>query len=248
MTEAIKRSVVITGGSKGIGRAIALAFAKPDTKIFFNYSSDAAAAEETRELIAAAGGTATGLRADVSSEKDVAEFFESVISQAGRMDVLVNNAGITRDGLVVRMKEKDWDDVLNTNLKGAFLCSKLAAKPMIKQHFGRIINITSVVGAMGNPGQANYVASKAGVIGFTKALARELASRNITVNAVAPGYVDTEMTINLSEKAKEAMIAQIPLGRTAKPEDIAGVVEFLASEKAAYITGQVIHVNGGMYM
>ncbi|HAO20500.1 MAG: 3-oxoacyl-[acyl-carrier-protein] reductase [Desulfobacteraceae bacterium IS3] len=248
MTEAIKRTVVITGGSKGIGRAIALAFARPDTQIFFNYSSDISAAEETQKLIAEAGGTAVGLRADVSSEKEVTEFFNAVLSKAGRIDVLVNNAGITRDGLIVRMKEKDWDDVLDTNLKGVFLCSKLVAKPMIKQHFGRIINITSVVGAMGNPGQANYVASKAGIIGFTKALARELASRNITVNAVAPGYVDTEMTLNLSEKAKDAMIAQIPLGRTAKPEDIAGVVEFLASEKAAYITGQVIHVNGGMYM
>ncbi len=242
------RTVIVTGGSKGIGKAICLAFTAPDTQIFFNYSSDISAAEATVKMIGEAGGQASGIKANVSVEKEVSEFIEQVMSQTGRIDVLVNNAGITKDGLLVRMKEKDWDDVIDTNLKGVFLCSKLVAKPMIKQHSGRIINITSVVGAMGNPGQANYVASKAGIIGLTKALARELASRNITVNAVAPGYVDTEMTAGLSDKAKEAMTAQIPLGRVAKPEEIASAVGFLASDKAAYITGQVIHVNGGMYM
>jgi 3-oxoacyl-[acyl-carrier protein] reductase len=244
----MKRTVIVTGGSRGIGRAVCLSFADPDTQIYFNYSSAKAAADETEKLVADAGGCASGHCVDVTSEEAVGEFFKKILDETGRIDVLVNNAGITRDGLLVRMKEKDWDHVMNTNLKGAFNCTKLVGKPMMKQRYGRIVNISSVVGVMGNPGQANYVASKAGIIGFTKAVAAELASRNITVNAVAPGYVETDMTISLSDKAREAMIARIPMGRIGTPEDVAGAVKFLTSQAAAYITGQVIHVNGGMFM
>jgi len=244
----IKKTVVVTGGSKGIGRAICLAFAKSGTRVFFNYSSDNDAARETENLVKDAGGFAVGIKADVTLEDDVKAFFDKVLEETGRIDILINNAGITRDGLIVRMKTKDWDDVLDINLKGTFLCARIASKAMLKQRSGRIINLSSVVGAVGNPGQVNYVASKAGIIGLTKSLAKELASRNITVNAVAPGYVETEMTASLAEKARDAMIAQIPLGRAGNPEDVASVVAFLASEKAAYITGQVIHISGGMYM
>jgi len=241
--------VIVTGGSRGIGRVICKAFAGPDTRIYFNYSSAGSdAAYETEKLVAEAGGKAKGIKADVADEDEISDFFAKILEEAGRTDVLVNNAGITRDGLLVRMKGKDWDDVLNINLKGTFICTKIAAKTMLKQRYGRIINMTSVVGASGNPGQANYAASKAGIIGFTKAVAKELASRNITVNAVAPGYIETEMTSSLSEKAKETVISQIPMGNIGKPEDVASAVLFLASKGAAYITGQVIHVNGGMYM
>jgi 3-oxoacyl-[acyl-carrier protein] reductase len=248
MSDRVKRTVVITGGSKGIGRALCLSFAGPDTCIYFNYSSSNAAAAETVKLIADAGGRAIGSRVNVASENEVTAFFKKIVDETGRIDVLVNNAGITRDGLLVRMKEKDWDDVIDTNLKGAFNCMKIAGKTMMKQRYGRIINITSVVGVIGNPGQANYVASKAGLIGLTKAVAKELASRGITVNAVAPGYVETDMTASLSDKARDALIDRIPLGRVGKPEDVAAVVAFLASESASYLTGQVIHVNGGMYI
>ncbi|MFH1977214.1 MAG: 3-oxoacyl-[acyl-carrier-protein] reductase [Pseudomonadota bacterium] len=248
MADLMKRTVVVTGGTRGIGRAVCLAFAGPDANVYFNYSSASAASSETEELIARAGGYAKGMQINVCSEKEVEVFFEKILDETGRIDVLVNNAGITRDGLLVRMKEKDWDDVLDVNLKGTFICTKIAAKPMMKQRYGRIINITSVVGASGNPGQANYVASKAGIIGFTKAVAKELASRGITSNAVAPGFVETDMTASLSEKVKESMINLIPLGRAGKPEDVAAAVVFLASESAAYITGQIIHVSGGMYM
>jgi len=248
MAESVKRTIVVTGGTRGIGRAICLAFSGPESSVYFNYVSASSASSETEELIAKAGGFAKGMQVNVGSEEEVQVFFEKILEETGRIDVLVNNAGITRDGLLVRMKEKDWDDVLDINLKGTFICTKMATKPMMKQRYGRIINITSVVGASGNPGQANYVASKAGIIGFTKAVAKELGSRGITVNAVAPGFVETDMTASLSEKVKEFMISQIPLGRSGRPEDVADAVLFLASERASYITGQVIHVSGGMYM
>ncbi len=248
MPDQEKRTIVITGGSRGIGRAICLSFAGPDTQIYFNYFPEDPAADESIALIEEAGGSAKGACVNVVSEKDVTEFFNTVLSETGRIDVLVNNAGITKDGLLVRMKEKDWDDVLDINLKGAFLCTKLAARPMMKQRYGRIINISSVVGVTGNAGQVNYVASKAGLIGITKTVAKELAPRGVTVNAVAPGFIESDMTASLPEKAKQAMLDMIPLGRPGQPEDVAKIVHFLASDNAAYITGQVIHVSGGMYI
>jgi 3-oxoacyl-[acyl-carrier protein] reductase len=249
MTENASRVVVVTGGSRGIGRAIGLRMADGETKIYFNYSAGVSTdAEETESLVKAAGGAARAIRVDVGSRDDVRGFFNRIVEESGRVDVLVNNAGITADGLLVRMKEEDWDRVLDINLKGAFHCIQAVAKTMMKQRSGRIINMASVVGVMGNAGQANYVASKAGLIGLTKTVARELAPRGVTVNAVAPGFIETAMTAELAEKVREAMLAQIPLGRMGRPEDVADVVAFLASEQAAYITGQVIHVNGGMYM
>ena len=249
MSKDAKRVVVVTGGSRGIGRAIGLRMAHANTKICFNYSgSDSREAEETIKRIEDAGGDAWGARVNVASQQDVRDFFKKIVDECGRVDVLVNNAGITIDGLLVRMKEEDWDRVLAINLKGAFHCIQAVAKTMMKQRDGRIINMASVVGVMGNAGQANYVASKAGLIGLTKTVARELAPRGITVNAVAPGFIYTPMTADLPEKVKEAMLAQIPLKRFGQPEDVAEVVHFLASEEASYITGQVIHVNGGMYM
>ncbi len=248
MPDQTSRTIVVTGGSKGIGRAICLAFAQPGTRVYFNFSSSVDAAVETEKLVDDAGGFAKGMRVDVSSEEEVKAFFKTVLDETGRVDVLVNNAGIARDGLVVRMTEADWDTVMDVNLKGSFHCTKIAAKSMMKQRYGRIINISSLVGVGGNAGQANYVSSKAGLIGLTKSVARELASRNITANAIAPGYIETEMTAHLSDKVKSAMLEQIPVGRPGTPEDVASVVEFLASEKASYITGQVIHVSGGMYI
>jgi 3-oxoacyl-[acyl-carrier protein] reductase len=223
--------------------------AGPATTVYLNYSGqDSRDAEDAARLIEEAGGQARPMRASVASQEDVQGFFDEILKASGRVDVLINNAGITADGLLVRMKEEDWDRVIGVNLKGAFRCIKAVAKTMMKQRAGRIINMASVVGVMGNAGQANYVASKAGLIGLTKSAARELAPRGITVNAVAPGFIATSMTADLPEKAKAAMLAQIPLGRMGEPEDVADVVAFLASEKAAYITGQIIHVNGGMYM
>lgn len=249
MNTDLKRVVVITGGSRGIGRAIALRMADADTGIYFNYSGrDSRDAEETVKLIEDTGGNASHARIDVASQQDVQDFFKKIVDECGRVDVLVNNAGITRDGLLVRMKEDDWCRVLDINLKGAFHCIQAAAKIMMKQRAGHIINITSVVGVMGNPGQANYVASKAGLIGLTKTAAKELAPRGITVNAVAPGFIETAMTVDLSDKVKEALLTRIPMKRIGQPEDVADVVAFLSSERASYITGQVIHVNGGMYM
>jgi 3-oxoacyl-[acyl-carrier protein] reductase len=245
----MKRVAVITGGSRGIGRAICSRIAGHDTAICFNYSGkDNTDAEGTTRLIEEAGGTPFSMRVNVTSQPDVQGFFNTIVEKWGRVDILVNNAGITMDGLLVRMKEDQWDRVLAINLKGAFNCMQAVAKTMMKQREGRIINITSVVGVMGNAGQANYVASKAGLIGLTKTAARELAPRGVTVNAVAPGFIDTAMTVGLPQKAKDAMLAQVPLGRMGQPEEVAEAVAFLASDQAAYITGQVIHVNGGMYM
>ncbi len=243
-----KRTIVVTGGSRGIGKSICTAFAAPDTVVYFNYASSHSAAAETEQLVRNAGGQAVGICADIASETAVTDFFQKIISETGRVDVLVNNAGITRDGLLVRTKTSDWDAVMDVNLKGMFLCTRAVSKTMIKQHAGRIINISSVVGVTGNAGQSSYAASKSGMIGFTKSIARELASRNITVNAVAPGYIVTDMTEALSEKVRESMLQQIPLGRLGQPEDITAAVLFLASRQAGYITGQVFHVSGGMYM
>ncbi len=249
-----KRTVVVTGASRGIGRSICLSLASSDTQIYFNYFSpgnpeaEEAAAAETEKLVADLGSSANSMSVDVADAKDVEAFFEKIVNETGRVDILVNNAGITKDGLLVRMKENDWDMVLNINLKGAFTCTRLAARIMMKQRYGRIVNIASVVGVTGNPGQANYSASKAGLIGLTKTAAKELASRNVTVNAVAPGFIETDMTAALSEKARTAMLDQVPMRRGGQPEDVAAAVKFLASDDAAYITGQVIHVNGGMYM
>jgi 3-oxoacyl-[acyl-carrier protein] reductase len=248
MTEQEKRTIVVTGGSRGIGRAICQSFAGPDTIIFFNYYPEDPASEESIKLITEAGGSATGQCVNVVSEEEVTGFFEKVVAETGRIDVLVNNAGITRDGLLVRMKEDAWDAVLDINLKGSFICTKVAARIMMKQRSGRIINISSVVGVTGNAGQANYSASKAGLIGLTKTVAKELAPRGITVNAVAPGYIESDMTAALSEKAKKAMLDHVPLGRAGQPEDVAEIVYFLASDSASYVTGQVIHVSGGMYI
>ena len=249
MTDQTIRTVVVTGGSRGIGRAVCLAFAGPETTVYFNYSSSSdTAATETERLVSEKGGTAKGVRVDVTSESEVTHFFKMIEAESGPVNVLVNNAGISRDGLLVRMKESDWDSVLDINLKGAFICSKIAAKQMMKQRYGRIINVTSLVGVTGNAGQCNYVASKAGLIGLTKSIAREMASRNITANAVAPGYIETDMTASLADGVKESIIDQIPLQRAGSPREVAEVVRFLASESAAYITGQVIHVSGGMYI
>jgi 3-oxoacyl-[acyl-carrier protein] reductase len=243
-----QRVVVVTGGSRGIGRAVCLALAGADTHIYFNYSKSLSAAKEAEALIREKGGRVTAVAADVTRENEVRFFFGAIADAAGRLDVLVNNAGITRDGLLPRMSEQDWDDVLDVNLKGAFLCMKAASRPMLRQRSGRIINISSVVGLTGNPGQANYSASKAGLIGLTRSVAAEFASRNITVNAVAAGLINTDMTAALSAEDKKDITGRIPLGRMGEPEDVAGVVAFLASDQAAYITGQVIHVNGGLYM
>lgn len=248
MTAQAQRVVFVTGGSRGIGRSICAALSRPDTAVYFNYHRHSEEADITADAIRAAGGTAFFHPVDVASPEAVTDHLNRIVKDSGRIDVLVNNAGITRDGLLVRMKDADWDAVLNTNLTGAFNCMRAAGKTMMKQRYGRIVNITSVVGVSGNAGQANYAAAKAGIIGLTKAVAQELASRNITVNAVAPGYIQTDMTGELGDAAKTALMGQIPLGRIGTPEDVAGVVAFLVSPAADYITGQVIHVSGGMYM
>ena len=247
MTES-SRVALVTGAVRGIGRAIALTLAQPGLTLYLNDVVLGEEAEKTKEEVAAQGADARLLQFNVADTEETQAGIDRIIKESGRLDVLVNNAGITRDNLVVRMKEADWDQVLEVNLKGAYNCIRAAAKPMIKQRGGRIINISSVVGVMGNAGQANYVASKAGLIGLTKAVARELASRNITVNAVAPGFIETEMTAALPEKVRAEMQAQIPLNRFGTPEEVAQAVVFLAGDAAAYITGQVLHVNGGMLM
>lgn len=239
---------LVTGASRGIGRAIALKLAADGCNVVVNYAGCEAAAAETVAKIKELGREAIMVKANVSSADDVNEMFKTALDSFGQIDILVNNAGITRDNLMMRMKEDEWDDVIDTNLKGVFNCIKAATRPMMKQRSGRIINITSVVGVLGNPGQANYVAAKAGVIGLTKTAARELASRGITVNAVAPGFIDTDMTAVLPEDVKASMITEIPLARFGHADEIASVVHFLASDAAAYMTGQTLHVDGGMYM
>ena len=244
----MKRTIVVTGGSRGIGRAICKMFAAPGVHVFFNFHSPEQTGHEAADDISSAGGIPGGYRVDVADSEAVANFFKTILDTTGRIDVLVNNAGITRDGLLPRMKEADWDDVIAVNLKGAFNCTKAVSRPMMKQKSGRIINITSIAGVSGNPGQANYSAAKAGMIGLTKSTARELASRGITANAIAPGFIETAMSANLAPAQRDAIMAQIPAGRPGSPEDVAGVAFFLASDAAAYITGQVIHVNGGLYI
>lgn len=239
---------VVTGGSRGIGRAICLRLASLGAKVLVNYVSRSDAADETVSLIQKTGGDARIVQFDVSDFANVQEAFKKILSDEGRLDVLVNNAGITRDGLLARMQEEAWDAVLTTNLKGAFNCIKAVSRPMMKQKWGRIINISSVVGFAGNAGQVNYSAAKAGLVGLTKSVARELSSRGVTVNGVAPGYIETDMTAGLPEEITAKLIGEIPLGTLGKPEDIAGAVAYLVSDDGGYITGQFIHVNGGMYM
>lgn len=239
---------VVTGASRGIGRAVALKLASEGAAVVINYNGSADKAEEVKSEIEKNGGKAEVMQCNVSDFQACENFIKEVISQFGRLDILVNNAGITRDGLLMRMSEEDFDAVLDTNLKGTFNCIRFASRQMMKQRCGRIINLSSVSGVLGNAGQANYSASKAGVIGLTKSAARELASRGITVNAIAPGFINTEMTQGLPEKVKEGAVAQIPLGSFGEPEDIAEAAAFLASEKAGYITGQVLCVDGGMAM
>lgn len=246
--ENIEKTALVTGASRGIGKAIALALAAKGYAVALNYAGSQAAAEAVKEEIEAAGGKAFTIQGDVSKSEDVDRIFKIIKDEFGQLDVLVNNAGITRDGLLIRMKEENWDAVLSTDLKSDFLTIKAAAQMMMRKKKGAIINIASVVGIMGNAGQANYAAAKAGVIGLTKACAKELAGRNIRVNAVAPGFIATDMTDVIPEKNKEMMLQSIPLGRMGLAEDVAHAVCFLASEDASYITGQVLKVDGGMVM
>jgi len=242
------RVALVTGGSRGIGRAICIELAGRGAKVTVNYNSNGALAEEVVATIVAAGGEAAAIGGDVSDPDAAGNLVKQTIDRFGGLDILVNNAGITRDGLIMRMSEEDWDAVHNTNLRGTFLVTKAAMRPMLRARGGRIINITSVVGVMGNAGQANYAAAKGGVIGFTRSVAREVASRGITCNAVAPGFIQTDIIAGMTEQAVTAVMGQIPLGRIATPEEVAPLVAFLAGDGAAYITGQCIHVDGGMVM
>jgi len=242
------QAALVTGASRGIGRSIALALAEAGANVAVNYSGSEAAAQAVVEEIKQLGVEAFAIQANVGQSDQAETLIKEVTNVFGRIDILVNNAGITRDNLIMRMKEEEFDQVIETNLKGVFNCLKSASRPMMKQRYGRIINISSVVGVLGNAGQANYVAAKAGVIGLTKSSARELASRGITVNCVAPGFIDTDMTRELSDELRDKMIQDIPLARLGRPEEIAKVVVFLASEGASYMTGQTLHVDGGMYM
>lgn len=248
MSQFEGKIAIVTGGSRGIGRAIALELGQRGATVVVNYNQSADAAEAVIAEIKAAGGDGMSFQCDVSDADQVAAMFKDVTKTYGQLDILVNNAGVTRDNVIMMLKPDDFDTVINTNLRSAWLCSKAASRTMMKQRNGRIINISSVVGIAGNGGQTNYAASKAGLLGLTKSLAKEIAPRNVTVNAVAPGFIGTDMTSDLSEDIKETAISHIPLGRMGAPEDVAKAVAFLASEDAAYITGQVLVVDGGMVM
>ena len=240
-------TALVTGGSRGIGKAVVEALARRGLQVFLTYVSKPDEAQAVADGVIANGGMARAFRLNVGDSAAVADFFKEEIKDKVDLAVLVNNAGITKDGLILRMKDDDFDNVIGVNLRGAFLCLREAAKIMAKQRHGRIVSISSVVGQSGNAGQANYASAKAGLLGLTKSAAKELAGRNITVNAVAPGYIETDMTAGLSEDVRKAFAAQIPLGRPGSPEDVAAAVAFLASPEAGYITGQVLAVNGGMY-
>ena len=240
------KCALVTGGSRGIGRAVCLELARQGTRVAVNYAGNAAAAEETVKACQDLGAEAFAIQADVADAAACDAMVKEVLARFGRVDILVNNAGVTRDGLMLTMKESDWDTVLDTNLKGAFQCMKAVYRPMMKQKYGRVVNLSSIVGVRGNAGQANYAASKAGLIGLTKSMAKELAARNVTVNAVAPGFIDTDMTAALPEKAREALLASIPMGRLGQAEDVARAVAFFAGDDSAYVTGQVLCVDGGM--
>ncbi|GLO65960.1 MULTISPECIES: 3-oxoacyl-[acyl-carrier-protein] reductase [Oceanobacillus] len=242
------KNAIVTGASRGIGRSIALELAKQGANVVVNYAGSEAKAEEVVQEAISFGVRSFKVQTDISNESEVKEMMKSVTNELGSIDILVNNAGITKDNLLMRMKEDEFDQVVQTNLKGTFLCTKAVTRQMMKQKSGRIINVASIVGVSGNPGQANYVAAKAGVIGLTKTTAKELASRNILVNAVAPGFISTDMTDRLSEEQQDSLLNLVPLERFGKPEDVARVVRFLATEDANYITGQTIHIDGGMVM
>ena len=242
------KTALVTGASRGIGRAIALRLASEGANVVVNYNARLDAAEEVAERVRALGAAATVVQADVAQTADVERLISAVMEEFKRIDVLVNNAGITRDTLIMRMSEEDWDSVIDTNLKSTFLVTKAVLRPMLRAHSGRIVNVTSISGVMGNAGQANYAASKAGMIGFTRATAREVASRNITCNAVAAGVIDTEIWQGVPQEAVDALLKMVPLSRKGTPEDVAEAVAFLASDAAAYITGQVLNVDGGLVM
>jgi 3-oxoacyl-[acyl-carrier protein] reductase len=242
------RVAVVTGGGRGIGRAVALRLANEGANVAISYRSNDEAAEKAAEEVRAAGVRCESFKGDVASPEDVAALFDGVSDAFGRIDILVNNAGLTRDNLMMRMKEQEFDDVIGTNLKGTYLCTRAVLRPMIRARWGRIVNVSSVVGLVGNAGQANYAASKAGIIGFTKSVAREVAQRGITANVVAPGYVETELTGSLPEQVKDRIREQVPAGRFGEAEEVAEVVAFLAGEGAGYVTGQTLAVDGGMTM
>lgn len=247
MTESKGKIALVTGGSRGIGRSIAERLANEGLYVVINYVSNEEAAKDVLSAIESAGGKGQIAAFDVSDFDATQKAVEDIVEELGGLHILINNAGITQDTLILRMKEEDWTNVISVNLNGVFNCTKAVTRIMIKQRYGRIINLTSVVGEMGNSGQTNYAASKAGIIGFTKAAAREMASRSITVNAVSPGFIETDITMALTDEIRKSYIEKIPLGRFGSPEDITGVVAFLASDEASYITGEVVRVNGGIY-